>query len=89
MVVQERYEYDQEKSFKLLTRTLRSWGGKTLFKLASTAGRADFVNNYCFQSQLDNIWYGRVAVSVPQWKVNCNIYSPLFFVFTVFGVDTV
>lgn len=77
MVVEERYERDQEKSFSLLTRPLKNWSGKNLFKLAC-AGRADFVNNYCFQSYLDNIWYGEIAVHVPQWKLNCKVNYFLF-----------
>ena len=78
MVIEDRYERDQEKSFCLLTRPLKNWGGKSLARLAC-AGRADFVNNYCFQSYLDNIWYGRIAVHVPQWKITCKVnYCWLF-----------
>jgi len=72
MVIEDRYERDQEKSFSLLTRPLINWGGKSLARLAC-AGRADFVNNNCFQSYLDNIWYGRIAVHVSQWKLNSKV----------------
>ena len=86
MVIEERYERDQEKAFSLLTRHLKNWSGKSLFKLAC-AGRADFVNNYCFQSYLDNISYGEITVHVPQWKLNCKV-NPTLFICRVFrGTD--
>jgi len=70
----ERREHDHWNSFNLLTRKLDSWGEKNLFEMADGTEEADFVRlNYCFQTQLDSIWYGSIAVDdVPKWKVNCK-----------------
>jgi len=85
MVIEERYERDQEKSFSLLTRPLKNWSGKSLYGLAF-AGEADFIHTYCFQSYLDNIWYGEIAVQLPQWKLNCKVNYD-YTVVAYFAVD--
>jgi len=42
--------------------------------MADDTERADFVRlNYCFQTQLDSMWYGSIAVDdVLKWKVSFN-----------------
>jgi len=60
-VLEQFFEKDQSKTFKLITRKLSTWDNQNLFLLAEKVDGIDFVRNDCCQTYLDKTWIGRTS----------------------------
>ena len=68
-VLNECYQRDKHTAHKLLTRSLDTWGGTTVFSMADTAEHMTLMGHSCCQTKLNKIWKGKMALYTAVWKV--------------------
>ena len=68
-LLDDLYKIDQEKSYELLERPLKTWKNTTVFELADKANLMDFMQHGCCQTKLDKIWHGKLSTRTKMWQV--------------------
>lgn len=81
----ECYTKDKLMAHQLLVRELDFWGRTTVFTVADSAKRMDFMGHVCCQTKLNNIWKGSMALHTPLWKILISMLLPFMLFFIKFN----